>query len=321
MSRSLATWTACGLLSLLAASACGVDDRALVFEYSKLANGGSPAAAGNEAAGDSSAAANGGNGDIGEGGDTSGGGLSNGGSSADAGAASEHGGGTTHAGGGGATSSGGVAGSATGGNATAGSASGGNPGSAGSVANAGSAGTAVSFPCGDLNLDSIDDCAQTLVQNSRFDDAVNGWDTEPSTHQVWDATNATGKPGSGSVKVSNTAAMEPAVGSLAAGSHQCVRVSPTTNYDFAARVMLAAGETNGQAGVNVWLFDDDACQGNLVIGNMPIIGGIAGSWTTLTGRVWVPGGVHSMWVRLVAIKPFAQPSLSVLIDDVLVAKR
>ncbi|HEX2670354.1 MAG TPA: hypothetical protein VHM25_05750 [Polyangiaceae bacterium] len=318
MNRCGATLGTCGLLGLLAFSACGVDDRALVFQYSKLANGGSPTPAGDDDAGDTSAAANGGNGSQGAAGGASGGALGSGGNSADAGAASEHGGETANAGRGGTTNAGGVAGSATGGNATSGSATGGGVGNAGS---AGNGGAAVSFPCGDLNQDSVDDCAQTLVQNSRFDAAVNGWDTEPSTNQVWDASNATGQPGSGSVKVSNIATMIQAVGSLAAGSHQCVPVTPTTNYDFAARVMLAAGETSGQAGVNVWLFDDDACQGNLVTGNMPIIGGVAGSWTVLTGRVWVPGGVHSMWVRLVAIKPFAQPSLSVLIDDVLVAKR
>lgn len=317
MSRSLATSSACCLLGLAAFAACGVDDRGLVFEYSRLANGGSRAIAGSndEAAGDTGVAANGGTESHGDAGAASGGEPSNGGRSGEAGAASDPGGGS--AGGAGNTSAGGVAGSATGGS-TSGGSNGGTSSSGGSAAHGGSA---VSFPCGDLNQDSVDDCAQTLVQNSRFDSALNGWETEPSTNQAWDASNATGQPGSGSVKVSNTAAMIQAVGTLAAGSHQCVPVTPTTNYDFAARVMLAAGETGGQAGVNVWLFDDDACQGNLVTGSMPIIGGVAGSWTVLTGRVWVPGGVHSMWVRLVAIKPFAQPSLSVLIDDVLVAKR
>ena len=317
MNRSLATLGACGLLGLFAFSACGVDDRALVFEYSKLASGGSRATPhDDEVAGDTGAAANGGDGSNGDAGSASGGGApSNGGSSAAAGAAADPSGGTKSTGGGGSTNTGGVAGSAAGSNATGGSAAG------GSVGHAGSGGAAVSFPCGDLNQDSVDDCAQTLVQNSRFDSAVNGWEAEPSMSQAWDASNATGKPGSGSVKVSNTAERVSAPGTLAAGSHQCVSVTPTTNYDFAARVMLAEGETSGQAGVNAWLFDDDACQGNLVTGNMPIIGGVPGSWTVLTGRVWIPGGVHSMWVRLVAIKPFAQPSLSVLIDDVLVAKR
>ncbi len=317
MNRSLATLAVVSLLGLFAFSACGVDDRALVFEYSQLASGGSRTTPHNDAevAGDTGTAANGGDGSSGDAGSaSSGGGPSNGGSSAAAGAAAEPSGGKKSTGGGGSANTAGVAGSAAG-NATGGSATG------GSVGNTGSAGAAVSFPCGDLNQDSVDDCAQTLVQNSRFDSAINGWEAEPSMSQAWDASNATGKPGSGSVKVSNTADTVSVVGTLAAGSHQCVSVTPTTNYDFAARVMLAAGETSGQAGVNAWLFDDEACQGNLVTGNMPIIGGVAGSWTVLTGRVWIPGGVHSMWVRLVAIKPFAQPSLSVLIDDVLVAKR
>src|ERR1041384_5974102 len=60
MNRSLATVGAGSLLGLFTFSAWGVDDRALVFEYSKLANAGSPASAGHEAAGDTNAGANGG---------------------------------------------------------------------------------------------------------------------------------------------------------------------------------------------------------------------------------------------------------------------
>jgi hypothetical protein len=316
MNRSLVRLGAGSLLALFAFSACGVDDRALVFEYSKLSGAGSAASAGGEAAGDSNATPNGGSGGLAGGGDASvsgGGALASGGTQAEAGAASEQGGTNNSSGGAGATSTGSVGGAAVGGST-------GPVGGSASAGSAGTAGAVSSFPCGDLNRDLIDDCSQTLVQNSRFDAKVSGWDSEPSTSQLWDSSNASGMPGSGSVKVSNTAAMVPAVGTISAGSRQCIAVTPSTIYDFAARVMLLVGEANGQAGVNAWLFDDDACRGNLVTGNTPIAGGVVGSWTVLTGKLWVPGGVHSMYVRLVAVKPFAQPALSVLIDDVLVAK-
>jgi hypothetical protein len=186
---------------------------------------------------------------------------------------------------------------------------------------AGSGGSAVEYPCGDLNQDAVDDCSQTLVQNSRFDSTVSGWESESPSTQAWSATNASSKAGSGSLMLSDETPVVQAVGAAALGSRQCIPATPDTNYDVAARVSLGAGQTGGQGGIVVWLFDDDACQGNVITGAQPIAGGEAGKWSALSGKLWVPGGVHSMYVRLVAIKPFVQAQLTVLIDDVLVAKR
>jgi len=294
-------------------TACGVDDRAITYQYRSLGNAGATASAGRGDAGDDTS----GNGS--DAGATDGGSAGRGGGSAgNASSAGDSGtAGQTEVAGSanGTAGSAGNGGAASGGSASGGTASGGTN-QAGSLGQAGK----LEFPCGDLNQDAVDDCSQTLVQNSRFDSAASGWDAEPSLTQQWDNSNATDKPGSGSLMLSNSAPVAQAIGSIVIGSRQCIPVTPTTNYDFAARVMLAAGETSGQAGVNVWLFDDDACQGNLVSGNTPISGGATGKWTVLSGKFWVPGNVHSMYVRLVAIKPFAQPSLKVLIDDVLVAK-
>jgi len=294
-------------------TACGVDDRAITYQYRSLGNAGATASAGRGDAGDDTS----GNGS--DAGATDGGSAGRGGGSAgNASSAGDSGtAGQTEVAGSanGTAGSAGNGGAASGGSASGGTASGGTN-QAGSLGQAGK----LEFPCGDLNQDAVDDCSQTLVQNSRFDWAASGWDAEPSLTQQWDNSNATDKPGSGSLMLSNSAPVAQAIGSIVIGSRQCIPVTPTTNYDFAARVMLAAGETSGQAGVNVWLFDDDACQGNLVSGNTPISGGATGKWTVLSGKFWVPGNVHSMYVRLVAIKPFAQPSLKVLIDDVLVAK-
>jgi hypothetical protein len=112
------------------------------------------------------------------------------------------------------------------------------------------------------------------------------------------------------------------------GARQCIPVTPNGSYDIAARVQVGAGQT-GTAGINVYFYDDDACQGNFVVPpphttTTPIEGGVAGSWTELATVVplWIPGGVYSMYVRLVANKPpFQTTPLTVLIDDVLVAKR
>jgi hypothetical protein len=307
----------CALVALAASSACGVDQRPLTYEYHPLDIAGASGSAGRSASsgdangGDSGAADGGKSAEIGEGGAcTACGGNGNAGTPAALGGDA----GSTNPSGGGGAANAGNAGASLGGTGIGGSLAAG-------AGSAGQAGGALTFPCGDLNQDLVDDCQQTLVLNSRFDAAVDDWDFEPSTSRVWDTSNASGKAGSGSLRVSNLLPAEQAVGFGAAGSRQCVTVTPMTNYDFAANVMITAGQAAGQAAVNVYLYDDEACAGNFVIGATPISGGEAGKWTALKSKFWVPGGVHSMYVRLVAIKPFTEASLSVLVDDVLVAKR
>jgi hypothetical protein len=223
-------------------------------------------------------------------------------------------GGTSSAGSanGGATSGGTTNGGATNGGATNGGAQG--TGASGTVTG-GQGGSVFNGPCGDLNHDLIDDCSQTLVQNSRFDTTISNWDAETSLTATWDASNASGKPGSGSISLVHNGDK----GSMI-GAHQCIAVIPDTTYDVAARIMLASGQPGGTGGVNVYLFDGDACQGNIITGKTPIEAGEAGKWLEKLGSLWVPGNARSMYVRLVANKPLNQQSLTVLIDDVLVCK-
>ncbi|HYQ03180.1 MAG TPA: hypothetical protein VER96_31115 [Polyangiaceae bacterium] len=304
---------------VLGAGGCAVDTRPLTYEYHELAAGGlagTAAAAGRADAGSSSASDAGASGEADSAGSHSGGksGSANSAGGADGGSPTSDTGGTSANAG---TSSGGASAGSSG--EAGGSSNSGGTGTAGSL---GTAGGPPEFPCGDLNLDAVDDCTQTLVQNSRFDSADTGWDAEDDMTQAWDSSNATSKAGSGSLRLNNTrAAVAQTTGAVMLGSHQCIPAVPGVTYDVAARVMLAAGQTGGQAGVNIWLFDDGACQGNLVTGATPVSGGEVGKWQAVRGTVWVPSAAHSMYIRLVAIKPFTQSSLSVLVDDVLVAKR
>jgi len=179
-----------------------------------------------------------------------------------------------------------------GGSVNGGSANGGSAGApATSAGSAGQAGSVFNGPCGDLNHDLIDDCSETLVQNSRFDTSASNWDAEPGLTVTWNVGDASGKASSGSLRLNHTGGAGTMI-----GARQCIPATEDTNYDVAARVMLSAGQ--GQGGVNVYLFDDDACQGNIVTGNTPIEGGESGKWTDLFGTLWVRGGVHSMYVAL-----------------------
>jgi len=292
-------------LALMVFSACGVDERALDYEFHALE------AAGSSAAGSQSGLADAG--DLGSGDSAPDAGegsvLRGGASNASGGTAGSTGGATT---GSGAASGGGQAGEATGG------VGGGRAADAGAPGSSGGRGL---LPCGDLNDNGVDDCSETLVQNSRFDSTLSGWQAEPDADSVWDAGDASAQAGSGSLRLTSARAVVQAVGGTVTGVHQCLRVKLDDIFDFAAQVKLADGQTDGSAGVNAWLFDDDSCQGNLVPSGFMISGGVVGSWTLLKGNLWIPRGVHSMYVRLVAIKPFTQPLLSVSFDDVLVAKR
>jgi hypothetical protein len=203
---------------------------------------------------------------------------------------------------------------ASNGGATNGGASGTQGTGASSTVTGGQGGSVFNGPCGDLNHDLVDDCSQTLVQNSRFDAAISNWDAEPAMTATWDASNASGKPGSGSLSLVHNGDSGTMI-----GARQCIAVTTDTTYDIAARVMLAAGQPGGTGGINVYLFDDSACQGNIITGKTPIEGGAAGQWLELFGTLWT-GTAHSMYVRLVANKPLNQQALTVLIDDVLVAK-
>jgi hypothetical protein len=312
--RPSASRSASGSLLLLAAfSACSVDGRSLSYEYHALDAAGASTTGGNEAAGsqatenagDDSASAGGEGGvmDNTSGGTPGGAGSPIGLPSGDSGSSSDNGGTTT---GGATASAGATAAGATGGDTTTAGAS---PGG----------GTFVG-PCGDLNHDLVDDCSQTLVQNSRFDTTATGWDAESSLTPSWSPSDASNKSSSGSILLDNTAAAVQALGSIMIGAHQCIPTAPGTDYDVAAHIMLAAGQSGGAGGIDVWMFDDGACQGNLVSAHTPIQGGIVGQWTALLGKLSVPAGVNSLSVRLVAIKPFIQAELKVSIDDVLVAK-
>lgn len=303
-------------LLVLAMPSCSLDDRPLSFEYHALeASGG---VGGHSGSGGDPGAPLSDAGALTDGGDNTGG-------RADAGAAPESGAGNNPSGGvagslanGGADGGVSASGSANGGATTGGSGGAAGTPAGGTGASGGSAGAPFNGPCGDLNHNLIDDCSETLVQNSRFDSTVNPWVAETSLTATWDATNASGKPGSGSLSLSHTGP-----GGTMIGAHQCIAVTPNASYDVAARVQLAAGQT-GTAGVNVYFYDDDACQANLITGNTPIEGGVAGSWIELATTVplWIPGNTHSMYVRLVANKPnFQTTPLKVLIDDVLIAKR
>jgi len=322
--RSRRRFAIAALLVSSALTGCNADERTLSFKVGEQTSDGT-AGTSNEVPTAMS--------EAGEGGATSGmasGGTAHGGSGASGGSSSASGGnasgGQASAGESARAGAGGIepmsGGSASGG-ANAGSANAGSSnGGAAMAGTGGSAGAPFISPCGDLNHNRVDDCAEALTKNSRFDTDITGWEPESLLQQNWDPTNATGGASSGALRVANVNAVPSGLGNTAAGSRQCVVAWTGQHFDVGARVFIKGGQGLGRAAIDLLIFAGDGCTGTVIEGQT-VDDEVAtvDSWQVIEGEVAIPAAARSMYVRLVAVKPLAQTSLDVLFDDVLVSER
>jgi hypothetical protein len=208
------------------------------------------------------------------------------------------------------------------GNSAAGSASGG--GSSGSGAQnggaAGNGGNPNLGPCGDINLNGVEDCDETLVSNANFKQEVAEWSAEANVNQVWSANDARGKADSGSLVVTSVKPGQ-AEGWSIAGTGQCVSANGGETYEIGARAQIPGGQAEGRATINLAIFGNDACQGTFLTSTTPALLAATGDWHVLNGTAKMPPATRSFYLRLAAEKPNAQPSLEVHFDDVLVRKK
>ncbi len=318
-----------GVLALL--SSCSGDERGLSFELgtsqqaSTAGRGGSAGAGGKNAggtagnhsgnsgshnAGASGSTSDGDAGDTGTAGTDSGEGGSAGSSST---------GGTQAAGmdGGGSA---GMAGS--GGSASGSGGMGGSSGTGGSAGDGGSGGAPFESPCGDLNDNRVDDCNETLLQNSRFDSAVTGWQPEGSLQQAWATANARPTMGSGSLSLVNASYIAGSPVVAGQGSDQCLVAWGDDTYELGARMMIKETQVNVSAAVDLVFYGNDGCQGTVLGGKTAARTNVVGSWQAARGTVKIPAGTRSVNVRLTISKPLAlQASVEALFDDVLAVKK
>jgi hypothetical protein len=220
------------------------------------------------------------------------------------------------------------AGTATGGFESGGMPNGGTPnggvanGGTGVAGSAGSGGAPFISPCGDLNQNRVDDCEETLVNNSRFDTDASTWEAETLLQQRWAPVNASGGSASGALSVANVNVIPNLGGSTTVGSRQCMRAWTGQHFAVGARVFIKGGQGAGKAGVNLLIFSTDGCTGDgFITGKTIDTVADVDAWRVIEGEVAMPAASRSMYVRLVAEKPFAQASLEVLFDDVLVSEK
>jgi hypothetical protein len=322
-SRALAAW----LAMLWLAGCSSMDDRALSTR-GEAAKGGAGTRS-NDLSGAGAVASDGGSAGSGRGGsksqspgtagsagmDATEAGADSGGAAGSAPTAGTEAGGTQNGG----TQSGGAnqGGMQAGGNQNGGTQSGGtnNGGQSGSGGNDNGAGG-----CGDLDNDLVQDCTQTLVDNARFDSVVTPWRAESGTQQSWDAKNARPVAGSGALKVNNTLVAE-GNGQTLGGSGQCLPAEPNKDYLLAARTFIPKDQGQGSAGLSIWFFGADNCADYLLPGTaLELVSG-TDAWQLVSKGAKSPPATRSIYVRLVTSKPFSQPSLEALFDDVLLREQ
>jgi len=291
--QSLARASFAAALVLLAGSSCTPDERSLGVGLAAPDSGNagrSANAAGAEASAGTSGSTEGDGADAGE---------------------SGAGGATPNTSGGASQSTGG---GGQGGGAGGNGGNGGNGGSGGG--GGGGSGGAFSGPCGDMDGNAIDDCSETLVENSRFDNNVDHW-----TPGEWNASNAQTQGPSGSLLVLNDSPVIQDSGFKMVAAEQCVQVTGDFQYEVAARVKIPAGQGGGFGGLNLLIYANDGCSGTFVTGLTPAMTQVTDTWTVVEGHFKMPTAARSMTVRLAATRPFAQPKLQVLFDDVLVKQK
>jgi hypothetical protein len=96
-----------------------------------------------------------------------------------------------------------------------------------------------------------------------------------------------------------------------------VNVAADHVYSVGARLFIPEHSGSAYAAINVWAYAGVACTGTFLAAVTPAFVGPVNGWQAASAAIETTPATRSLLVRLVAIKPLAQPSLEVLFDDVL----
>jgi hypothetical protein len=167
----------------------------------------------------------------------------------------------------------------------------------------------------DVNVNGVFDCEENLLENGTFDADFSEWVNEVGVTISRDADNAPGN-GAGSLVVTNSTSSSSSSYTMA-GAVQCVAIDAESAYQLLAKAYLADGAL-GTAGLSVWFYSGGTCNGSLLLALSVPQSGITGQWSTLSKDFTSPAGASSMAVRVVAVKKYNDPALTVRFDNVFV---
>jgi hypothetical protein len=150
--------------------------------------------------------------------------------------------------------------------------------------------------------------AQNLVTNGGFDHNTAGWNNGPIT---FSATDALGKPGSGSARF-----VTPGGNDSVVVADQCVPVTAGVTYRFGVRAYIPGGQTAvGHAGVWVHFYPAAGCLSGRVIGGPALITN-TGDWFGASGTAIAPAGTQFAKVGAEAYQSSGTGTLTAYLDDV-----
>lgn len=173
--------------------------------------------------------------------------------------------------------------------------------------------------CPDLDSNGVLDCEESLLSNPDFAAGVVGWKAEPNMMATFDARDAFGYAGSGSIAVTN-GAQSPGADLIMGGAVQCVPTTGMINLTFYAQAFLVSqgtgpGTTMGAA---FDFYPAGDCYGSSTGANTIMFSDASvGGWRMLQGTVSQFVGTRSLAVRLVVTKPPQQPPTQALFDNIL----
>lgn len=187
-------------------------------------------------------------------------------------------------------------------------------GRAGAGAAQGGAG-AFSGACPDLDDDGVPDCTQTQITNAAFATDAAAWTPEPGVTLAWVSADAGGASDSGALGVTDSVQKDQD-GSLMTGATQCQAVTGGGVYRFTTEVSVPNDAPNTSAGFQIIVSDGPRCTGTTLDTRTSMLArGSAWQLGDITYRT--PTSAQSVNVRLVSVKPFADPPVTVLFDNVL----
>jgi hypothetical protein len=203
----------------------------------------------------------------------------------------------------------------SGGTAATGAISGGAAGNGGTSGLSSGGMGALFGPCPDLDGDGVGDCMETVITNAAFDSDTSGWSSDTNVSLIWIVEDAGGQTKSGSLGVTNTyeATQD---GTLMVGARQCQPINGASVYDFFVQVSVPAEAPDTRGGFQIILFDGPKCTGNILDARTSNL--TQGSaWQLAYLTYLTPTDSKSVAYRLVSVKPFVQPPVTVLFDNVL----
>jgi hypothetical protein len=189
--------------------------------------------------------------------------------------------------------------------------------SGGTVASAGAGGEREPWICPDLDENGVGDCDETLVRNANFSRGIELWKPEPNILIQGEAHDASENSPPSSMSVASV--LERASDALVtAGASQCVVLPGGGDYTFFAQVYLPPDQGEGSAGISGLFFDNESCVGPATGTFMSMFVKDTDEWVSIGGTWPAPETALSVSIRLLTTKPFRQPELQALFDDILV---